>query len=57
MYIYIERERERDYIFAAKFSTPFIPQTDLSVGVLTVLLRGLGLSGAPLTAAGEHYTL
>ena len=30
-----------------------IPQTDLSVGVLTVLLRGLGWGRAPLTLPGS----
>ena len=33
------------------------PKQALHVGVLTVLLRGLDLFGAPLTAAGEHFTL
>ena len=34
-----------------------IPQTDLSEGVLTVLLGGLDCAGAPLTAAGQHLSL
>ena len=34
-----------------------LPQTDLSVGVLMVLLRGLGVCGATSMAAAEHFTL
>ena len=35
----------------------YVPQSDLSVGVLTVLVRGLDVYGAPSTAAAHHFSL
>ena len=44
------------YLVAVRWPL-FVPQTDLSVGVLTVLLRGLDVWRAPLEAAAEHFSL